>query len=131
MTTEEMEEEYATETLEWLEERTTTPLNLNQTSREELEQLPFLSAQQVEGILEYIYRYGPMRSLSELQMITALDFHTRQLLRYFVEAGQEKTTSPWPRLSDVTKYGRHTLMTTAKIPFYERRGDRNGYMGYP
>ena len=131
MTTEEMEEEYATETLEWLEERTTTPLNLNQTSREELEQLPFLSAPQVEGILEYIYRYGPMRSLSELQMITTLDFHTRQLLRYFVVAGEEKAKSPWPRLSDVAKYGKHTLMTTTKIPFYERKGDRNGYMGYP
>ena len=40
------------------------PIDLNHTSREDLEQLPFLSFQQVMDIIEYLDRYGPMRSLN-------------------------------------------------------------------
>lgn len=130
MTTEEMEEELGTEMMELLEERAEHKINLNQTTREELEQLPFLSAQQVEGIMAYLYRYHPMRSLSELQMITSLDHHTRRLLLYFVTAGEEKAQRVWPLFSDVTKYGKHSLSLTGKIPFYERKGDVSDYYGY-
>ena len=69
LTSEDMEESYGPETMELLEELAETKINLNQTTREELEQLPFLSAQQVEGIVEYLYRYAPMRSLNELQIL--------------------------------------------------------------
>ena len=82
------------------------PMDLNHASREQLEQLPFLSAQQVEEIMVYLYQYGPMKSLAELQMIRSLDYQRRRLLTYFVE-------------------------TTAKIPFYERRGDNEVYKGWP
>ena len=131
LTAEDMEESYGEETMELLEERAMAPINLNQTSREELEQLPFLTAQQVEGIVEYLDRYRPMRSLSELQMIRALDYDTRQLLQCFVVVGEEAPKRVWPTLDNVLQYGKHTLMATGKIPFYERRGDRNGYLGYP
>lgn len=127
---EDMEESYGEETMELLEEMAGEPINLNQTSREELEQLPFLSAQQVEELVAYLDRYRPMRSLSELFMIEALDWHTRQLLTHFVTIGEEAPKSVWPKLCDISKYGKHTLMATAKIPFYERRGDQNGYLGY-
>ena len=60
------------------------PMDLNQASREQLEQLPFLSAQQVEEIVAYLYQYGPMKSLAELQMIRSLDYQRRRLLTYFV-----------------------------------------------
>ena len=39
------------------------PLNINSASREQLEQIPFLNAQQVEDIQAYIYQYGAMKSL--------------------------------------------------------------------
>ena len=116
--------------MELLEDLSTNKLNLNQVTREQLEQLPFLSAQQVEAIMEYLYRYGPMRSLSELQMITQLDYQTRQQLTHYVMVGKERPHSVWPKMSDITKYGKHTLMATAKIPFYDRHGDLNGYLGY-
>lgn len=45
------------------------PININTASREDLEQFPFLTAKDVENISEYIYRYGPMKSLGELVMI--------------------------------------------------------------
>ena len=100
------------------------PLNLNLASREELEQLPFLSAQQVEEIMEYLYRYGPMKSLAELQMIRSLDYDRRRLLNWFVfiDDAQE---------NEQKQYGRSDLMATVRVPFYERKGDKAGYLGYP
>ena len=49
------------------------PINLNTATREDLERLPFLSAQQIEDILAYIYQYGGMKSRGELAMIESLD----------------------------------------------------------
>lgn len=130
LTAEEMEDGYSEELMEQLEERALSPINLNQTSRQELESLPFLTAQQVEGVIEYVDRYHPLRSLSELQMVKALDYHTRRLLQYFVAVGEEQKPSVWPTLADVLQYGKHRFTATGKIPFYEREGDRNGYLGY-
>lgn len=130
MTAEDMEEGYGEEEMDLLEEKAQNRINLNQTSREELEQLPFLSAQQVEGLVEYIDRYHPVRTLNELKMVWALDDDTRRLLECFVYVGEEKPKRIWPSMAEIAKDGRHTLMGTVKIPFYERKGDRNGYLGY-
>ena len=107
------------------------PIDLNHASREQLEQLPFLSAQQVEEIMAYLYQYGPMKSLAELQMIRSLDYQRRRLLAYFVEIGDGEQKSDYPSLRTMAQYGRHELMATAKIPFYERKGDREAYKGRP
>ena len=56
MTIEDMEEGYGEAMMEQLAEVVASPINLNQTTREELEALPFLSANQVEDIVAYIYR---------------------------------------------------------------------------
>ena len=134
LTVEDMEEDYGEAVMEQLAEMAASPINLNQTTREELEALPFLTASQVEGIMEYIYRYAPIRSMGELKMISSLDFHTRQLLEYFVCVGAEQPRRIWPRLSDVAKYGRHTFVASGKLPLYDRKGDvlsdGSGYLGY-
>ena len=106
------------------------PIDLNHASREQLEQLPFLSAQQVEEMMAYLYQYGPMKSLAELQMIRSLDYQRRRLLGYFVFLGSQETGVS-SKVADALKYGRHELMATAKIPFYERKGDREAYKGWP
>ena len=130
LTAEDIEESYGEELMEQLEEQALSPINLNQTNREELEALPFLTAQQVEGVMEYIERYRPIRSLSELQMVKALDPQTRRLLSFFVVAGEEQKPSVWPPAGELLKNGKHHFMATGKIPFYQRAGDRNGYLGY-
>ena len=105
------------------------PININIATREELEQIPFLTARDVEDIQEHIYRYGPMKSLGELAMISNLSYFKRRLLAYFTYAGDsEKQT--FPTLTNIAKYGEHNIMATAKLPFYTRKGDRNGYLGY-
>ena len=104
------------------------PLDINQVTREQLEELPFLSAQQIEGIVEYLWRYGRMESLSELQMIRSLDYAQRRLLTYFVYVGEEPPAA-LPTLKDIAKYGQNELMAYARVPFYNRKGDINGYLG--
>lgn len=130
MTTEDVEQGYSEETMEQLADMAEEKLNLNQTTREQLEQFPFLTAQQIEELTEYLDRYRPMRSLSELYMIRSLDPDRRKLLCNFVTIGEEQARRTWPSMKEIAQWGKHTLTATAKIPLYERRGDRNGYAGY-
>jgi len=114
---------------ELLSELATHPMDINRATREQLEALPFLTALQVEEIMEYRYRYGNMKSLSELRMIPSLDYARQRLLGYFVCIGEEQK-SAFPSPSDIARYGRHELMASVRLPMYERRGDQNGYLGY-
>ncbi len=112
------------ETYDLLCELRQHPMDINQTTREQLEQLPFLSAQQVEEIVEYLYRYGPMKSLAELRMVRSLDDSRRRLLTYFIYVGESEDTKQRARVLN-------ELMVTGRVPFYERRGDTAAYYGYP
>jgi len=97
------------------------PIDLNHTSREQLEQLPFLSAQQVEEIMTYLYQYGPMKSAAELQMIRSLDYQRRRLLTCFIDIdGSEAEERIGKRLRSILKYGRHELMATAHLAKNDR-----------
>lgn len=113
-----------------LEEYAEHPLNINTATREELEQFPFLSAGQVEDIQAYVYQYGEMKSLGELAMIESINWYQRQLLSCFVYAGEVPKPS-FPSLSNIIRYGKHEAVADVKIPFYQRKGDVEGYMGYP
>lgn len=96
------------------------PININKTTREELEQLPFLSTQQVEALMEYMYRYGEMKSIAELQMIPEIGPQMRKLLECFVYVGEGPKQTP--RI-------KHELIANGRVPFYERKGDKDGYLG--
>ena len=131
MTAEDMELAEWEDTYEMLCELEQTPLNLNTATREELEALPFLSAQQVEGIMEYLYFHGPMKSMNELRMIRSMDYVQIDLLKYFCYAEEIRPEAEFPKVDDILKYGRHELMANVRVPFYQRKGDQNGYLGYP
>ena len=120
MTAEDMADEGWQQNYEMLCELEQNPININRTTREELEALPFLSAQQVEAIMEYLYRYGSMKSMAELMMIREIGPQERQLLQCFVYAGDEPKTA---------MHAKHELTASAQIPMYERKGDRKGYLG--
>ena len=107
------------------------PLDLNTATREDLERIPFLNAQQIEDIQAYVYQYHGMRTLGELSMIESLDFQRRQLLSYFVYLSPVSDNKPFPSLKEILSKGHHTLLFTFKAPFYQRKGDINGYLGYP
>ena len=120
------------QTYELLCELEQHPLNINHATREQLEELPFLSAQQVEGIMAYLWRYGRMESLGELMMISELDYPQRRLLTYFLYVDEQESANdrqPVPSLRNIAKYGHHELIATGRVPFYERKGDNEGYLG--
>jgi len=128
-----VEDDYAPDMMEQLADLAANKLNINQVTREELEQLPFLTAQQVEEIMAYVYHYAPVRTLSELFMIESLDYETRRLLKHFVYVGDMPAKKSWPTLKEVMKGGRHQVLASLKVPLYERRGDKDGkncYLGY-
>ena len=118
---------------QWYEELASLAIdriNINTATREDLEQLPFLNDRQIEDICEYVYRHAPLRSLGELSMIESLDYNERILLSRFLEIG--KTTKDFrPTIRQILKDATNELTMTAKIPFYTREGDKNGYLGYP
>lgn len=127
------EETYSWDQLyEALQDMEDQPLDLNTATDEEIGTIPFLTAKQVEDLCEYRYRYGPIVSLDELVAINSIDYYRRKLMRYFTYV-TDKTYAKdkFPSLSDVLKYGKNELTSLAKIPTYERKGDKKGYAGYP
>ncbi len=117
---------------ELLEQLADHPIELNSATRDDLEQLPFLSAQQVMDIEEYLYRYGPMRSIGELRMVRSLDYRQLSLLPFFVYVADRPISSApqFPRVDSLLRHARQTLTATARVPLYRRKGNENGYLGY-
>lgn len=105
------------------------PININTATREDLERLPFLNDKQIEEICEYLYRYKGMKTLGELQMIRSLDYYERHVLQCFVYAGDDGRDR-FPDLKKIMKYGKSEFLMSTKVPFYTRKGDYNGYLGY-
>lgn len=105
------------------------PININTATRDDLSQIPFLTDRDIEALCAYIGSHGAMKTLGELAMTGTLDAGKRRLLSYFVYAG-DGAVRPFPRLGEMLKNGRHTVVATGKVPFYSRRGDTDGYMGY-
>jgi len=120
-----LEEQY-----ELLQELAEHPLDLNKASREELERLPFLSDQQVMDFIEYRDRYHPLRSMGELRMVLSMDYQTLELLPFFTYVGETPDSTFFPRLNTIIKNARQEMTASVGVPFYERKGDKNGYLGY-
>lgn len=116
------------EAYEWLCQMASQPLDINTATREELEQLPFLTARQIEDICEYRYSHGPLATFDELISIPSIDYSRRLLLTSFIYIDKEKEKIPaW---KDLWKYPRQQLLATLRLPLYSRKGDINGYLGY-
>ena len=117
-------------TYEELNELENHKIDLNRCTRDELLQLPFLSAQQVMDFIEYRDRHGRIETMVELYMIRSMEKSTIDLLSHFATIYPEVVKDTLPSPKNLIKYGRHELLVTFKVPFYNRRGDENGYLGY-
>jgi len=87
-----------------------SPIDLNTATEEDLAQLPFLSPQQIDDILSYVYRH-PMDSLYELRLIPSLsDYEIRDLLPFVVitKSRHDETTKLLAR--DVFRNAKHELI---------------------
>ncbi len=108
------------------------PLNLNAATREQLERFPFLSDQQIEYLLAYLYIHGQMKSVYELQLVEGMDRRTIQYLSPFVcvDIVGENSGFQWKTLlRNAGRYGKHEALIRMDIPFYEREGYKHTYLG--
>lgn len=85
------------------------PVNINKTSREELEHFPFLSDIQIENILSYVYRFGSLKTIYELQLIDGLDMTDIRRLLPFVMVGEGSDEKQKIYFQDLVKYGKSEL----------------------
>lgn len=106
------------------------PIDINTATREDLERIPFLTSQQVEDLQAYVYQYHGMRSVGELSLIESLDPTRQHILPYFISFSHSDAEQTFPSFRDIIRHGKHELLASAKIPFYDRKGDENGYLGY-
>lgn len=84
------------------------PINLNKTTQEELERLPFLSDIQIENILSYVYQ-SSLATIYELQLIDGLDMTDIRRMLPFVVVGKAEETYKKLYLNDILKYGKNEL----------------------
>lgn len=114
------------EQYESLSELAEHPFNINTITREQLEQLPFLSDKMIENILYYIYKYGPMVSKKELLGVEGMDWQTRKFLEDFIYIGKSDKEEDKFYWKDVLKHNKQELLTRVDIPLYMK----SGYAGY-
>lgn len=88
-------------------ELTENPLNLNSVTKEELEKLPFLTALQIESILFYVYRFGPMHTIYELQLVDGLDMTDIRRMLPFVSVTDMGIQQEKLNLRKILRYGRN------------------------
>ena len=118
--------------LEDLQYLTEHPINLNTATKGQLEQFPFLSDFQIENLLAYIYLYGEMSTIYELQLVDEMDKRTIDLLLPYVCVEPVEEKEVFPSLKNILKYGKHEVQTRLDIPFYQRKAYKeNIYSGSP
>lgn len=119
------------QTYEELSDIATNKMDINRCTREDLSRLPFLSSQQIMDIMEYRDKARRIETPLELRLIPSLDKLTADLLERFVVIHPDSTLDRFPTWSQLMSRSRHELVGTLRMPFYRRKGDRNGYLGYP
>ena len=82
-----------------------SPLNLNNTSKEELEKLAFLNDIQIENILYYIYQHGQLNTIYELQLIDGIDMTDIKRMLQFVNIGEKVDKNKPIYFKEIWKFG--------------------------
>ncbi len=89
------------------------PININTATEADLQRLRFLSPQQIDDILLYVYRQ-PMHSLYELQLIPSLHtYDIRNLLPFLCAAEPAQDTKIYWK--EIWEYGTHEINLRADL----------------
>lgn len=86
------------------------PINLNNTTKDELSKLPFLSDIQVENLLYFTYRFGKFNSLYELQLVDGFDMTDIRRLLPFVNIGDVSRTYEPIYWKEVFRFGKNQIL---------------------
>ena len=108
-----------------MEDQADSPLDLNTATRSQLEALAFLTSQQVMDLIEYRDRVKRIETTNELLLIPSLDRQTISLLKRVVTILPEQRKQTFPKLSNIMRYGKSTLLADFKVPLYHRQGEES------
>jgi len=103
------------------------PINLNKTSKEELRELYFLNAYQIDKLLLHIEKNGKLLSYLELQTVAGFDVQTIQNLLPFISISASVTSKQL--LANIKQY----IMVRDQFHLQEQRGyvpDEDGDVHY-
>ncbi len=125
------ESESATDDIvDYLHQLKEQPLNLNAVDKETLSQLPFLTEEQIDSLLQYRSMKGHLLTMGELQFISGWDINARRNTSLFTYIGD--TIPAADSFKDRLYRGKHQIESRLDIPTYKRKGnksDKGGYYG--
>jgi DNA uptake protein ComE-like DNA-binding protein len=98
------------------------PLNINEATAEELEQLLILTDFQIFSITEYIKEFGAMMSVHELLLVTGFDEETVTRISPFVTTAVVEKQAFKLSLKDMLTKGRNTLLMRSAKTLETREG---------
>ncbi len=109
----ELDEENSEDLYDELYDIYLNPININGTTREELERIPFLTDSDIEELLYYTEQLGQMHSTKELLMVENLDRALLILLPEFITTDLVRCDDR--KWSDAFRYMRHRV--TARVDY--------------
>lgn len=113
---------------EELDELRNSPIDINNSTKRELEELRFLSPIQIESILSYIYFNRGLQSVYELQLIEHIDLKTSQLLSEFIKIEPLKGDD-LVRKKNHKPFIKQDLSFKVNLPLYEKKGFKEEFLG--
>lgn len=96
------------------------PINLNNTTEEELCILPFLSEKDIADIISYIKKHSPLMSIGELMFIPTLDIQKRRMIQLFCYTGETRKKDF--SIKNMFKLSNNELTIRSDFPFYTKEG---------
>ena len=124
------EETIDDDVVDFLQQLKEHPLNLNTVDKETLSQLPFLTEEQIDSLLQYRTMKKRFLTMGELQFISGWDIQVRRYTSLFTYIGDTLYASV--SLKDKLLKGNHQIESRLDIPTYERKGNKlskGGYLG--
>ncbi|MEG0948379.1 MAG: helix-hairpin-helix domain-containing protein [Bacteroidales bacterium] len=97
------------------------PILINICSKEDLEELPFLSSRQIENLLYYRYVFGEMKSLHELRLVEDFDIETIRLVTPFLRV-EPRLREEKGAVDKLFKSVRNEVVIRCDIGFNKKEG---------
>lgn len=105
------------------------PIDWNRATRQQFEDLRFVSDQMIEELLFYADYYGPVRSLSELKLVHDIESPLLLLLPSVLYVGDVVDSVSW---ADAFRYTEHRVTLRSDVTLEQRKGYETGhYFGAP
>ena len=125
------DENVSEEIMEVLEHFLDNPINLNDTTSNDLQKLFFISEFQTQSLKSYIRQNGQLYSVYELEFINGFDDETRRLLMPFVKVEQVPPPEKFS-FKNMLRYGKNQITLGYKSVLEPQKGYENGnYLGDP